>query len=211
MAAAATLAFAAQAHAAPTSFYFDCNGEAPLTNLANDALSWSATAPATAAQDGGGCFTGDTYIQGTDPGNYVYDVVAGGQYGGEVRKLDLTLFGVRSSPLGGALGIPTNARIRIEVDGDLVFDEARKVPAEASGALPTGVKASFSLTGLEISASASPKDFRISVSNLWTDDPTVFGRGASDFASGVKLYGFDDLTPEEQCEVDVSFCPEEEE
>lgn len=199
LAAAAALITAAPAMAqdpapapTPETFYFDCGGDNPFTNLAAAPHTWSATAPTTASTDGGGCYS------------VVYEVADttfGGAYAGEVKQLDLTLFGAASNPAYRALlGVSLN--VDIAVGGESVFTgEELAAPNEAAGPLPGGFKWTITVPELNIPASTTAKDFVITVSNPYVDDQYVLGRGASDLASAITFYDADDLPepePEEE-------------
>jgi hypothetical protein len=205
LAAAAALVAAAPAAAqdpapapTPTSFYFDCTSDAPLTNAGDGGWTWSPTAPTAPLASGAGCLTVDTYIGGTAPQNFVYDAVFGGAYKGEVKQLDVVLYGVASSPLGRALSVAPKADVRVEVNGELVFNGDGLVStSEPSGNGPGGVKATWTVPELSVPAGTRAKDFVITVGNVYTDDVILWGRGASDFPSGVVLYDALDLPPAE--------------
>src|SRR4051794_13237739 len=180
LAVAASLAITASAQAAPQSFYFDCGGQTPFTNLTEPPQTWSKDAPATAFSSGGGCLTA-MYEVGT--------ATFGGTYAGEVRKMDLTVYGVFSNPVYRQVIGTVDFNISVTVDGDEVSTgDTVPMATEAAGPVPGGFKASLSIPDLHIPASAKGKAFAITVSNPYVDDQYFVARGASDAPSGVKLY-----------------------
>jgi hypothetical protein len=199
LAAAAALIAAAPAAAqdpapapTPESFYFDCGGDTPFTNVTEAPQTWSAAKPDAASTDGAGCYS------------MVYEMAEttfGGTYAGEVKQLDLTLFGALSNPVyRQLLGVSLN--VVITVDGKTVFaGEQLAGGNEAAGALPGGFKWTLTVPELDIPATDTPKTFVISVSNPFVDDQYFLGRGASDLASGITFYDAADLPepePEEE-------------
>lgn len=168
----------------PETFYFDCGEDAPLTNLSEPPLTWSATAPTTASTDGGGCYSAVYEVA---------DTTFGGTYAGEVRQLDLAIFGAFSNPgYRSLLGVSLD--VTVEVDGEVVF-AGTEIPAttDAAGPLPGGFKASITVPELVIPAGATPKSFVITVADPYVDDPYVLARGASDLASAITFYDAADL------------------
>ena len=203
LAVAASLAITASAQAAPQSFYFNCGGQTPLTNLTAPPATWSATAP-SAAFPQGGCVTA-MYEVGT--------ATFGGTYAGEVRKMDLTVYGVFSNPLYRTVIGSVDFNISITADGDEIYTgDTVAMTTEAAG-VPGGFKASLSIPDLNLHAKSNARTYEITISDPYVDDQYFLGRGASDLASGVKFYAWDDLTPEEQqtilCEQDPTQCPDD--
>jgi hypothetical protein len=203
--ALAGLTITASAYATPQTRYFECGGQTPVTNLTAPPLAWSSTQPGSIA-DGNGCASVDTWVQGASPGNTVYDSIFGGTEAGEVRKLELTVYGLR--PFDGALAGP-NADITLQVDGEVVAELANVKGDPATKPAPAGsLGATYTFTGLDIPAGGE-KEFVISFSSHYTNDPFVVGWGASEVPSGVKLYGYDDLTCTEQQEYDPDLVCDE--
>ena len=94
------LAAAAPAGATPKEFFFNCTGAAPLQTINVNAYTWSDTAPAKSYQEGAGCGWLDPgALAGTAQPNPLYDAAFGGNYAGEVRQIDLTLYAPAFSPL----------------------------------------------------------------------------------------------------------------
>lgn len=189
LAAAAALMVAAPASAAPQTFYFDCGGQTPVTNLTPAPLTWSATPPATAFSDGGGCVSADYQS---------FTTSFGGTYAGEVKQIDLAVYGALSNPAYRQLLGPS-LDVTVAVDGKTVFEGTQLAGGnEAGGPLPGGFKWTQTIPELDIPATATPKKFEITVSNPFADDAYVLGYGASDLPSAITFSAQADLpAPEE--------------
>lgn len=199
LAAAAALVVAAPVQAqtpapvpTPEKFYFGGCGDSPFTNLSAGDLSWSGTAPTTKSTDGGGCYSA-VYE--------VFDTTFGGSYAGEVKQLDLAIYGAASNPAYRALlGVSFN--VTITVGDETIFEgEQLDGATEPAGPLPGGFKWTITVPELNVPASATPKNFVITVSNPYVDDQYVLARDASDLASAITFYDAADLPepePEEE-------------
>jgi hypothetical protein len=190
LAGIAGLALAAPAQAAPKEFFFTCQGDPnkAQTFFAGDPFTWTAEKPATSYQAGGGCGYADTWVSGTATGNTIYDAIYGGSYAGAVRRFEFTLHHLAPHPVIATKEID----VRLEVDGEMTFEGQLSATAVPSS---TGASASdtFIINDIDLPETTAPKQFLLSVSSHYTDDPSVWVHGASEFPSGVRLFTLQDL------------------
>ena len=194
LAAAAALITAAPAAAqdpaplgTPDAFYFDCTGTLPLQTIDVDTYSWSPTAPTASYQSGAGCGWADPLLSGTAQPNPLYDAGFGGQYGGEIRQIELTLFaGDATSAVDGKT---INADILVDGESVATFEE---VSATDAGGPDAAIgKYTYTFSDLDIPATKRAKSIVIAVQTY--NDAGLWLQGASEVPSGVKLYSADDL------------------
>lgn len=197
--AATSLVIAAPAQAAPQTFFFQCAAAAPLGSVSNlnDASTWSPTAPTTAFP-AGGCVSADTWQQGAEPGNTAYDTVFGGDYAGEVKQFDLTLYSAASDPAYRQIALPPSIDVTLQVDGETVFAAADLQSFAEPATLQNSYKSTWTISELDIPKTDKAKSFVLTVNTHFTDDPTVWGSGASDLPSGITFYAQEDLPPVEE-------------
>jgi hypothetical protein len=193
LAAAASLAITASAHAAPKQFYFECTGSTPVQNLDATTFSWSGTAPTASYQSGAGCGWADPLLTNGNRPNTMTDAAFGGTYAGDVRKIDLTLYAL--DPALGALGKVID--VDVLVDGDTVasFSQLSSDDAGGPAPVPAIAKYNYTLDGLDIPAGKA-KSIVLALGAY--NEGAAWLQGASEVPSGVKLYAFEDLTCEEQ-------------
>jgi hypothetical protein len=163
-----------------------------VTNLTPPADGWSADAPATAMQDGGGCLSASVTppAAGTEQ-----PMTVGGTYAGEVKQIDLTIFAL-SDPLYRKLGLGVSIDVSMSVDGKEVFSQAGLPGAEEdTGSVPGEYKGTFTVPDLDIPATDTAKTYELTIGAHFNDDWYVFGRGASDMASAITFSAQDDLPP----------------
>src|SRR4051794_28603010 len=205
LACAASLAISAAAQAAPQNFFFSCPDAdvAPVANTSKDTSpSWTSTAPTAKTTDGAGCGEFDPFaLVSTMPDStpsYLADGVFGGEYAGEIKKLDFTLYST-ANPVYDNAGIgDRKVNVTIAVDGEiLVQNQTMQAPIVAASQ-PNTYKSTFSVTGLDVARTKAAKQVNIVVNSLYSDSPTVWLEGSADFPSSAKLFAYDDLTCEEQ-------------
>ena len=208
LAVAASLTITAAAHAAPKTFWFNCAGPTPIGTIASDDPTWSDSAPTASVQSGAGCGWLDPSPKGANQPNPLYDAVYGGTYNGEIRKIELTLYGP-SSPLGKLTDIGITA------DGADVY-KGSLTPTESAGPVQGISQYTFSIPAgaANVPASTDPKTIAIAVAGTYLDEWTPgWFHGAKEVPANVKFFGFDDLTPEEQqtalCAEDETQCPDD--
>lgn len=188
----AALLMAGTAQAAPAEYYFQCQGDSPnqvQTFTASGPWTWSAEKPTASYQDGAGCGYADTWIQGRETQNYVYDAVFGGDYAGEVRRLGLSLYHLAPNPLLSTKDID----VTLEVDGVVVFQQDNLAGTSIPSDTGASAEDRFVIDGLNIPASTVPKSYVLTVTAHWTDDPSVWIFGAKEFPAGVTLFSLADL------------------
>jgi hypothetical protein len=183
---------------APKSFYFQCNPAPALVTNFFATVPWTEAAPTTSLQEGGGCYTADTTISGTAPGNTFYDFVADGGYKGEVAQIDVTLFG---TSLEYAAVKEATTSITVVADGEVVA-QVEEVPGqvEALADVPNTFKGTWTLP-LEqpLSAQKDDREWQVTVTHYYLDvGQGGWARGASEVPAGVKFYDIDDLPPVEE-------------
>jgi hypothetical protein len=194
--AAASLAIAAPAQAAPQSFYFNCTGTLPLQTIDVESYSWSATAPTASYQEGAGCGWLDPgVLKGTNQPNPLYDAGFGGNYKGEVRKLELTLYAPHAPITTKAIDLIVTA------DGEEVANLANLTPVVGPGPDDAISSFTYTVTGLDLPAGTEDKGFVLAVAGYSPDDTPGWLQGTKEVPSGVKFFAFADLTPEEQEEI----------
>ena len=202
LAAAAALVAAAPASAAPQQLYFDCTGSTPLNNLDASTFSWSATAPTASYQSGAGCGWADPLLTNASRPNTTTDAAFGGDYAGEIRKIEVTLYAVDPTPIDGKL-----IDADVLVDGEALATYSELNATNAGGPDAAIGKYTYTLDGLDIPAGAAKS---IVVALGAYNDGAAWLQGAAEVPSGVKLYAFDDLSPEEQaairCAEDETQC-----
>jgi hypothetical protein len=197
-AAAAFLTLAGTAQAEPKSFYFNCAGPLPLQTTNATTQTWSATAPTKSYQEGAGCGWLDPPFKGTVQPNRLYDAAYGGDYAGEVRKLELSLYGPYDSTLSNK-----TIDLIVTADGEEVANLEALAPSSATpntGAANVA-KYTYTVSDLNVPASASPKAYMLSVAGYYLDDTPGFLHGAKEIPSNAKFFAFADLTQEEQDEI----------
>lgn len=190
-AAAATLALAAPALATPQTFYFTGCGSAPLTALSASSPTWSKDKPTTAMQDGGGCMT---FLDGKPAGEQT--MTLGGSYDGDVKQIDLDLFGVASNPAYRKVSLPVSIEVTLTVGGKEVYStDGAGLPGSATptGPAPGPFEGKFSIPDLEIPATDAPQPYVLTINAHYTDDWYVFGQGASDAPSAITFSSHLDL------------------
>jgi len=194
LAAVAALAFAAPASAAPTSFWFDCTGTAPLQTIDVSDYTWSDTAPTAGFADGAGCGWLDPgALQGSAQPNPLYDAGFGGTYAGEIRKFDLTLYGPEVSGLSRAIDL------QVQVDGQAVNTYTGLEPSVSDGPDDTIKAYTYTAHDLDIPAvTATARSVVFAVSLHYIDSSPGWLQGAKEAPSNVRLFAWDDLTQEEQ-------------
>lgn len=207
VAVTATLALAGTAHAAPASFWFNCSGAAPLQNLVTvDGYSWSDTAPTASYQSGAGCGWLDPGfpLTGANQPNELYDSAFGGDYKGEVRKLEFTLYAPSAPVTTKVIGLG------IMVDGEAAGAATGLTPVVGPG--PDAAISSYTYTvfPLDIPSSKSAKNIVLAVQLANPNDTPGWLQGAKEVPSGARLFAFADLTPEEQAQILDSEVEEEE-
>ena len=202
LAAAASLAITASAHAAPKTFWFDCAGPAPLQTLVSDDPTWSETPPSGSVQDGSGCGWLDPgALQGSNQPNPLYDAAFGGTYKGEIDKAVITLYGPDVPNVS-----EKTIDLQVLVDGEQAYT-GTLTPAVGAG--PAQGIDSFTFTipaaAIDVAASHGEKSIQLAVSQTYADGGTPgWFLGASEVPSNVKFFSYADLTPEEQAEVDCA-------
>src|SRR4051794_25621523 len=189
-AVAATLALAAPALATPQTFYFNGCGQTPLTAVSPTSTGWSAAAPTASSQSGAGC---DTFLDGKPAGQQTLTV--GGLYGGDVKQIDLTFYGVASNPAYRKLGLPVSIDVDLTVNGKDVFStDGAGLPgtSESTAAAPGPFKGTFTIPDLAIPVS-DPVPYVLTVNAHYSDDWYVFGQGASDTPSSITFSSHEDI------------------
>lgn len=208
IATASLLALTPAANAAPKSFWFECTGALPLQTIDVESYSWSETAPTASYQSGEGCGWLDIgLLKGSQQPNPLYDAGFGGAYGGEVRKIEVTLYAPYNDTLTNK-----GADFIITADGEEIVnaDNATPTPGSVSS---TGVTAAFTYTfaGIDLTAKKNARDFVLAVASNYADDTPGWLFGAKEVPSNIKFFAFEDLTPEEQAEIrcneDPTTCP----
>jgi len=202
MAAASLLAFAAPAQAAPTSFWFDCTGTLPLQTVDVATYSWSDKPPAKSYQEGAGCgWLDPSGITGTNQPNPFYDAAFGGDYAGEVRKLELTLYAPVTPATTKAIDL------KVTANGEEIALVEGVVPTVAAGPNDNIKALTYTVSGLNVPAGADPSAYVLAVASTFIDDTPGWLLGAKEVPSNVRFFAFGDLTPEEQAEI---MCAEDE-
>jgi hypothetical protein len=203
LAAAAALATAATAQAAPQPFFFDCNETAPLQSVYVDDYTWSAEAPTASYQDGAGCGWLDPGFPftGANQPNPLYDAGFGGDYAGEVRKLEFTLY-APTAPV-----TTKTIDVAVVVDGSTVGTVTARKPVVGEGPDAAISSYTYSLFPLDIPATTRAKKIVLAVQLTNPDDTPGWLLGTKEVPSGAKLFAYDDLTPAEQ----EALAPDEEE
>lgn len=199
LAAAAALALAAPAMAqeqtplgAPDPYYFECTGTAPVQTIDIETYSWSATPPADSYRSGAGCGWLDPGVfTGTNQPNAFYDAAFGGEFTGDVRQIDLTLYSAAVNPLLTSKTIDVIVYVNDEEVANLTQLQATPQPGPADQV----AKYTWTIPELDIQALRS-KQMVIAVSTYYSDDIGGWLQGASEVPSGVKLYSPDDLPAE---------------
>jgi hypothetical protein len=195
MTIAAALAFATQAQAAPQQFYFNCTGTTPFQNLDAETFSWSATAPTASYQSGAGCGWADPLLTNAERPNTLTDAAFGGEYAGEVLKIDLTLYAIDPTSIDGKL-----IDVDVLVDGEAIASYSQLNATDAGGPDAAIGKYTYTLDGLDIPAGTAAKSIVVALGAY--NDGAVWLQGAAEVPSGAKLYAFEDLTCDEQAAID---------
>lgn len=196
LAATAALVLAAPAQAAPQDFFFDCTGTLPVQTIDVETYSWSADAPTASYQDGAGCgWLDPSGISGTVQPNKFYDASYGGVYGGEVRKMEITLYAPVTDLTAKAIDLI------VTVDGEEVANLPILTPVVGPGPDDAIASFTYTVTGLDMPATTRGKDYVLAVAGHWTDDTPIWLQGTKEVPAGVKFFAFEDLTPEEQEEI----------
>jgi hypothetical protein len=190
-AAIATLALAAPALATPQTFYFTGCGSAPLTAVSPATTGWSKDKPTTSLESGGGCMT---FLDGAPLSQQTMTV--GGSYDGDVKQIDLDLFGVASNPAYRKVSLPVSIEVSLSVGGQEIYSTGGAgLPGSATpaGTAPGGFEGKFTIPDLDIPASDAPVPYVLTINAHYTDDWYVIGQGASDAPSSITFSSHDDI------------------
>jgi hypothetical protein len=203
--AVTSLVIVAPAQAAPQTRYFDCTGTTPVQNVDASTFSWSGTAPAASYQSGAGCGWADPLLTNATRPNTQTDAAFGGEYAGEIRKIDLTLYAL--DPALGTLGKVID--VDVLVDGETVasFSQLSSDDAGGPAPVPAIAKYNYTLDGLDIPAGTDPKSIVLALGAY--NEGAAWLQGAAEVPSGVKLYAFEDLTCDEQAAIDDTIICDE--
>lgn len=196
---AAALVLAAPASAAPKSFWFDCGGTTPVQTIDVSDYTWSETAPAQSYQEGAGCgFLDPGALQGANQPNPLYDAGFGGSYNGEVRKFEITLYAPTTPATDKAINL------QLIVNGATVNTYTKLAPTVTPG--PDDAISAYTYTADDVDLPAAGRERSIvfAVAGSYADDTPGWLQGAKEVPSNVKLFAFDDLTPEEQAAITVA-------
>lgn len=190
--AAGMLLLAGSANAEPVTKYFECTGTTPVQTFDVETYSWTDAKPAKSFQSGAGCGWVDPALTGTVQPNPIYDASFGGDYKGQVSRIDLTLYSLFNNPLIGSKTID----VIVYANGSEVGTYEGLASSFAAAGNVAG-KYVYTLDDLDIPATTRARDIVIAVSEYYLDDVGAWVFGASEVPAGATLYAEEDLPEDE--------------
>lgn len=186
--AAGVLLLAGSAQAGPVTKYFECTGATPVQTIDVETYSWTDVKPADSFQSGAGCGWVDSTLTGLNQPNTLYDASFGGDYKGQVSRIDLTLYSLFNNPLARSKTID----VTVFANGAEV-GTYEKVEAPFVAAGNVAGKYVYTLGDLDIPATTRSRDIVIAVMEYYADDVGAWVFGASEVPAGATLYAEEDL------------------